>query len=169
MVAPKQNVGWDLAVDSAIQWTDNGYVDTPKWAMRHGLVRVNVMGIPSTVLRKKKEELGWSVTMQTVLPPKFGPQTIEIVPGFDGKLCFGSLYEVCQFDPLPSLKQASVQAALLCKEGYPGNETRVFRLSAAGKQDATLVVMDSGGSGGSSTTLTLSPIADRHACDKLPG
>ena len=50
----------------------------------------------------------------------------------------------------------------------PGNETRVFKLTAEEKQDATLVVMDSGGSGGSLTTLTLSPIADKHACGKKP-
>jgi hypothetical protein len=134
-----------------------------------GAVRVNVMGTPSTVLHKKKEELGWSITMQTDGPPKFGPQTIEIMPGFDGgNQCFGSLYDRCDFDPLPSLKQASIQTELLCKDGVPGNETRVFRLTAEEKQDATLVVMDSGGSGGSSTTLTLSPIADKHACDKKP-
>jgi hypothetical protein len=108
--------------------------------------------------------------MQTDGPPKFGPQTIEIMPGFDGgNQCFGSLYDGCDFDPLPSLKRASIQTNLLCKDGVPGNETRVFMLSASGKHDATLVVMDSGGSGGSSTTLTLSPIADKHACDKKSG
>jgi hypothetical protein len=157
-------IGWDWQSDSPIQWQD-GYTQNPgaTRSYRNGMVRINVMGQFSSVLRKRTDELGWTVTLYTDGPAKFGPQAISVQPGLpSGGQCFGTLYEGCTFDPLPSLKQAGVGTKMLCafdESGRPttsnGNFTRTYVLSAPGKAPALFQWMESEGSGGASTTVTL--------------
>ncbi|MGP8439959.1 hypothetical protein ACT2FY_32330 [Paraburkholderia fungorum] len=160
----QQRIGWDWQADSPIQW-QNGYTQNPgaTRSYRNGVLRINVMGNVSTVLRQHTDELGWTVTLYTDAPAKFGPDSIAVQPGLpDGGQCFGTLYGGCTFNPLPSLKQAGITAKPLCAfdwQGRPtksnGNFTRTYAVSAAGKAPALLQWMESEGSGGASTTLTL--------------
>lgn len=162
--AGQQQIGWDWDADSPIQWQD-GFTQNPGAVrtFRDGILRVNVMGEVSTVLRKHIDELGWTVTLYTDASPKFGPDAISLAPGVAGAgTCFGTLYKGCDFDPLPSLKQANVQAKLVCQFDESGrtnpnseNFTRTYRVNASGKAPSLLQWQRSSGSGGSSSAITL--------------
>jgi hypothetical protein len=165
MPAPgQQRIGWDWQADSPIQW-QNGYTLNPgaSRSYRDGALRINVMGVVSTVLRQHTDELGWTVELYTDGPAKFGPEAISVEPGAsDGNQCFGTLYDGCTFDPMPSLKQAGISAKLLCafdESGRPtksnSNFTRTYAISAAGKAPGLLQWSESEGAGGASTTVTL--------------
>jgi hypothetical protein len=121
------------------------------------------MGDVSTVLRQHTDELGWTVTLYTDAPAKFGPDSISVEPGLpDGGECFGTLYGGCTFNPLPSLKQAGITAKLLCAFDWQGrptklmaNATRTYAVSAAGKAPVLLQWMEHEGSGGAGMSITL--------------
>ncbi|HEM7873900.1 TPA: hypothetical protein U2L31_000213 [Burkholderia contaminans] len=157
-------IGWDWKADSPIQWQD-GYTQNPGAvrSYRNGVLRVNVMGEVSTVLRQRTDELGWTITLYTDAPPKFGPDSISIAPGLtDSGACFGTLYDGCDFNPLPSLKQVGIHAKLICQFDESGrtnpnndNFTRTYSVHAAGKAPSLLQWQKSSGSGGSSTSITL--------------
>lgn len=160
----QQQIDWDWKADSPIQW-QSGYTQNPGAvrSYRNGVLRINVMGRISTVLRQRTDELGWTITLYTDAPPKFGPDSISISPGLpDSGECFGTLYDGCNFDPLPSLEQAGIHAKLICQFDESGrsdpnndNFTRTYRVSAAGKAPLLLQWQKSSGSGGSSTWVTL--------------
>ncbi|USX08239.1 hypothetical protein [Paraburkholderia fungorum] len=160
----QQQIGWDWQADSPIQW-QNGYTLNPgaTRSYRNGVLRINVMGDVSTVLRQRTDELGWTVTLYTDAPPKFGPDSISFEPGLTGRdACFGTLYDGCDFNPLPSLQHAKINARLLCQfdeSGRPNpsnaNFTRTYRVSAEGKAPTLMQWQRSSGSGGSTSTVTL--------------
>ena len=157
MPKPNIDIGWDWAVDSPIVWVDEGFQQEGNRAIRRGVVRVNVMGQSSTILRKKKDELGWSVELSTFSSPKFGPDEISIEAGLGaGGQCFGTLYDGCDFDPVQSLKNAGIDAKELCKDSdFDSNFNRIYSIVAPGKALSLLRWMRSSGSGGSSSQITL--------------
>jgi hypothetical protein len=178
MPTTKTQIGWDWQSDSPVAW-QNGYTQNPgaSRSYRDGYIRINVMGEVATVLRQRRNELGWTVEMYTDGPPKFGPEAISFFPGNNaGGQCFGTLYEGCIFNPMPSLTRAGIVAQLLCQfdeSGRPttsnGNSTRTYKLSARGKVPVLFQWSESEGSGGGSTTATLVlKQTPSQACKPLP-
>lgn len=154
------SIPWDHRSESAIKWLDAGYVRQKdrllgEHAVRRGLIRANVMGQQATVLKKGKEELPWTVIYWTSGPEKFGAEKILLEPGGPSEPCFGSLYEGCSFDVLPSLAAAGISATRLCRQRQQGAELSGFTLSHPNRGSIQLRVMDDGGSGGQSTSLEL--------------
>ena len=151
-------IGWAwLSNSSDITWLDNGYVELPDETIRRGVMRINVLGVRSTVLRQATEELGWTVTMSTKSLAKFGPREISLWPGADDPApCFGNLFEGCDFDPLPSLKRKGINATLVCKSGMSaGNFTAIYSLTAKGKSQVLFSISRGEGSGGASTNISI--------------
>ena len=157
MPEPNQSIGWDWAVDSSIIWIDEGYINSNDNSIRRGIVRVNVVGKKSTVLRRKKEELGWTVTLFSSTLPKFGPDKILIEPGLkDDFACFGSLFDGCEFDPLPSLKNAGINIEFICKDtDSEANFEKIYKLNAPKKLPIFIKWTRSEGSGGVTTDVTM--------------
>lgn len=155
------HIGWDHQADSPIIWKTRGF-DTTNWAdgtehsIRNGIVRVNVLGRPSTVLRERVAELGWTVEYITSQNPKFGPEEIEISPGVPGESCFGTNYSGCDFDaPTKSLLAAGVQIREICRSAEITGERRAFFLSHPQRQPTIMMWMRDGGSGGVSASVKL--------------
>lgn len=155
-------VGWDHRANSPIVWKTSGYEtrtrsDGTSISTREGIVRVHVQGKKSTILRKRINELGWTVMYFSELPPKFGPEEIEIEPGlsYEGG-CFGTNYDGCDFEePLNSLSSAGITATKICSAREVGEAASAFLLTHAARRPTVLVWVTSGGSGGSSAWLTL--------------
>jgi hypothetical protein len=154
-----QYIGWDYRVNSPILWQTSGFNEFPMGgAERVGLVRVNIQGSTATVLRQRVEELGWSVIYSTNKPAKFGPREIDIRPGTptgDGQ-CFGTNFDGCDFkEPTASLLSAGIQVKKLCAKQWGAEGISVFLLAHSDRKPTILVWQTSGGSGGSSSWLTL--------------
>ena len=166
MLDRQQNsIPWDHRAESAIRWIDNGYVterrsNRPDIAVRRGLIRTNVLGIPATVLRQRRQELWWTVRYVTVGPAKFGVEEMWIAPGTPWEVCFGSLYEGCEFEVLPSLKAAGIISEELCRYSKGTEMLRGYILRHPQRNQTQLQVMISGGSGGFSTDLMLRASGD---------
>jgi hypothetical protein len=117
-----RSVGWDFRAESPILWKTAGYqAGQRKGASlytRNGIVRVNIQGKKSTVLRQRIAELGWGVTYSSTLNnPNFGPEEITIEPGLPREHCFGSIYTGCDFEePLSSLAHAGIVATKICSK-----------------------------------------------------
>ncbi|MDO8754134.1 MAG: hypothetical protein Q7J80_09610 [Anaerolineales bacterium] len=112
-------VGWDFRSEAQIVWLSDGYETrkdekTQNTSVRHGLMRINVNGKKSTVLKKKKNELAWRVEYESNNPPKLGIETITLGPGTPTETCFGELYSGCAFDPIPSIKASGIKVKVLC-------------------------------------------------------
>jgi hypothetical protein len=79
-----ESVNWDYRIDSPIIWLTEGYTETGNYekftekAFRKGLMRINVDGIKSTILRKNKEELAWRIQYSTDNEAKFGVESITL-------------------------------------------------------------------------------------------
>jgi len=150
-------INWSYESNSDdIEWLDDTYKSNPAGThnYRTGLMRINVEGVKSTILRKKKIELAWSVVYNGNSPnPNSGVQTIELKPGTsDGEgICFGSTFENCTFSPLESLARANIKAKVICKD----LETTGLLLSAKGKKTIKAKWVTSGGAGGESSWLEL--------------
>lgn len=152
-------VGWNWAVDSPIKWRDAGYQESGTVANRNGIVRVNVMGKISTVVRQRSVELGWTVTFSS-RRPQSGVEEIAIEPGApDGNdQCFGASYDGCSFNPMPSLANAGITATPVCNKDFNAdNFEHTYRLSSPGKATTYLRWMQSAGSGGESTIVSMYP------------
>lgn len=154
---PDAGIGiyWDWrSNDGKILWLDNGFVEQRGVTTRKGLMRINVLGVHSTVLREVKEELGWYVEMSTRDPAKFGPTKIMLEAGLGpGKQCFGSTNDGCDFETLPSLKKAGLDAQLLCAEDKLQENIKGYRINAPGKKETLLLEQNGWGSGGRSTSI----------------
>lgn len=152
--------GWDHLLDAPILWVTNGYSLEAGKASRVGIARVRVATRTSTILRQRREELAWTVSMETDANPKFGPQKIEIVAGAANEQCFGSLTDNCAFDESETLDSPKLGAQRICRVTPSGFPLTVYRVSAPDKQPAYVRVWTSGGSGGvaSSISITLSPM-----------
>jgi hypothetical protein len=153
-------IDWDFRSESDIVWIDNGYVmerlaNDNEIAIRRGLVRINVKGKTSTVLRQRKQELSWTVQFETTEPPKFGVAEVWLYPGTPKETCFGSLYEGCSFEVIPSLKIAGISWKEICKYNRGQEQLRGYILRHPQRADTQALVMNSGGSGGDSTSVML--------------
>ncbi|QFH71443.1 hypothetical protein FR762_17740 [Enterobacter sp. E76] len=60
-----KKLSWDWRSNSEIVWEDGVTVTDSGMSLRTGFARINVMGVKSTVLEKRKNELGWEVTLGT--------------------------------------------------------------------------------------------------------
>ena len=119
-------------------------------------MRINVLGVHSTILRETKEELGWYVEMSTQAPAKFGPTEILLTAGLGwGQQCFGAAYDGCDFETLPSLKKAGLDVQLVCEAHKLGENIKGYKINAPGKKETLLVEQTGWGSGGKSTSIYL--------------
>ena len=151
-----KHIDWAyLNKSDAIQWLDDTYKSNPDGTLnfRTGLMRINVDGTKSTILKKTVKELAWSVVYQGPGNPNFGVQEIDLKPGIDDgdANCFGSTTENCTFNPINSMAQAGIRVDVLCKS----TEVTGLELSAAGKKTIKARMITSGGSGGSSSWIEL--------------
>lgn len=167
MLEKDENLGWDWRANSDIDWQDGiTQVNSTGYSHRDGVARINVMGIRSSVLKNRKDEFGWRVSLRTMQPIKFGPESIELSP-LD---CFGTLYDGCSFDPAESLKTAGIETKKVCSVHLNGsNFSDTYLIRYSGKEDMLLTWTNSGGSGGESSGVTLrknSKDAKAEACEK---
>lgn len=165
-------IGWDYRDQSEIHWTTVGYNErNPNTNYteyyRDGMTRIRVQGKAATVLKEHTNELGWTISYINTLNPKFGPEKIVITPGTPNETCFGSLYNGCEFAPYKSMLAAGITVEKTC-DTEPMQAHHVgYRLSYPGKRTIFMLWMTSGGSGGSSSDLTLMPLA--QSSDNLCG
>jgi hypothetical protein len=128
-----ESVNWDYRIDSPVIWLTEGYTETGNYekftekAFRKGLMRINVDGIKSTILRKNKEELAWRIHYSTDNEARFGVESIALsIDGGvndDRESCFGNLYGNCVFNPEKSMLNYGIHFKKLCEhEGYTGYE-----------------------------------------------
>lgn len=167
MLEKGENLGWDWRANSDIDWQDGiTQVNSTGYSHRDGVARINVMGVRSSVLKNRKDELGWKVSLRTMNPVKFGPVSIELSP-LD---CFGTLYDGCSFDPATSLKTANIETKKICSIHLNGsNFSDTYLIRYSGKEDMLLTWTNSGGSGGESSGVILrqnSKDAEAEACKK---
>jgi len=155
-------IGWEYRSNSDIQWiTTSGYAERERDKgeteyYRDGVVRVNINGKVSTVLRERITELGWRVSFLSVSPPKFGVESIEIEPGSRDAPCFGTNYEGCWFEsPIKSFSSASISAKLLCNVERGQEGVKAYELRHHDKRPVVMYWHESGGSGGSTAWLVL--------------
>jgi hypothetical protein len=150
-------LGWDHMLNAPIQWVTNGTETTQTgWNLRTGFARVRVAGRITTVLRKIKEELPWSVTLEGQFAR--APDDVEIRAGGDGdNACFGSLNGNCTFTPEEAFKTLAFTSTLICKQDSAGSDfTSYYRLVAPDRTTMIAAYTFSAGSGGESTWLTIS-------------
>src|SRR5271170_122267 len=76
--AGSTSVGWEFRADSPIVWKTDGYksiqLRNGTSYVRNGIVRVNVQGKRTTVLKQRVAELGWAVSYSTTSNPGLGPE-----------------------------------------------------------------------------------------------
>ena len=160
-------VFWDWRSNAKeIIWLDNGYKENKGVSSRRGLMRINVLGIHSTVLRQTKEELGWTIEMITKGGAKFGPTKVALEPGLgNAEQCFGTLYDGCSFTSLQSLTKAGFDVKKICEVKELGGTIKGYLLSFSGKTSTVLQERYGEGSGGSQTSISLLLSSDVHnAC-----
>lgn len=154
-------VGWDHRTKSPIRWITAGYethkIDNGESLYyRDGIVRTNIGGISSKILRQDKVELGWTVSYINKSNPKFGVENIDLRPGTPKDVCFGTTQYGCYFDaPLKSLAAASVSVKLICTKSLGSEIVSAYELSHPNKRSTVLRWTTSGGSGGKSSDLSL--------------
>jgi hypothetical protein len=182
-VLPKNGIegfDWDYFSSGPIEWITDGYSNSGgETTQRVGLVRIRVGGVPSTVLRKREQELAWSLSFVTDSEPKFGPEYIRIEPGFDDAqlvgldstdgqpgICFGALFNGCDFKIAEALASHRIKYKKLC-EGDVNLSPDVYEIKVEKKSPALLAYFSSGGSGGASAAIELHSLKDREVlCQK---
>jgi hypothetical protein len=158
---PQKNtyISWDwLSEDQRLVWMDDGYISVDNVLVRRALLRINVMGDVSTFLIKSKNELTWLLKYSTKNNPKFGPALIELQPGLENdNQCFGSLYEGCSFEILPSLANAGISAQEVCSptDSLAGDRSKIYLLNAGEKKPTYMRYDHSCGSGGCSSYISI--------------
>ena len=164
------SVSWDHRAASNIQWLTEGWQSYPKVnsIFRDGLMRIHVKGKTSTVLKKQKQELAWTVSYSSDENPAFGVKKISIspgvpgLPGKGGEICFGSLYEGCAFAPQPSLNESGIRFKKLCERGVDGSSHVIgpggvtgFELSHPNRSVSFMRWHQNSGSGGTTNHIEL--------------
>lgn len=154
-------IPWDHRSESYINWIDNGYISESRpagdTAIRRGLVSVNILGKKSTVLRKKRQEILWTIQFESQGNPKFGAENLIIQPGTPKEPCFGSLYEGCDFEATPSLTAAGIKWKEICEYNNASEQTYIkgYELHHPDRAITHAQLRTDGGSGGSSTSFIL--------------
>jgi len=180
-----ENLGWSyMGEDAIIAWQTEGVARRESTVgfrqdgtetkedttVREGFVRARVAGIPSTILLQNREELVWTVTLETALPEKFGPKSITIRPGMPDSdhQCFGTLTDGCTFTPAQALASTKLKSHIVCRSSHftENNNMQAFAVSAPEKKTSLLVYYASGGSGGDSSWLEIRPLDDESTVCK---
>ncbi len=141
--------------DSPIRWMTNGISEFKgaNGGYREGIIDVvTVDGKHTTILRQVVETLPWEVEMANSSLPKFPPDTVSIRPHVD---CFGTGTEGCEFEVEGTLRKGGVKFRKLCQSPPASGVVTIYEVSAPARQPAWLVHSTSGGSGGSSSSVTL--------------
>ena len=181
------DVKWDYMVDNPIiDWQTVGIepyrVETQGYGnYRLGLVRVQVAGVMSQVLRQKWEEMPWGVALRAP-EPRYGaeqgmpPQWIEVRAGniYTGDTeCYGNDVKGCTFSVAQALDSPQLQSHPVCgtkpeSGGGFGLIIQAYSVSAAGKKPSLLVYRFSGGNHYSSQWLEIRPLGDQpKICDEV--
>jgi hypothetical protein len=161
-----ESVNWDYRIDSPAIWLTEGYTETGNYekftekAFRKGLMRINVDGVQSTILRKTKEELAWRVRYTTTNDAKFGVESIELsIDGGvndDRESCFGNLYSNCVFNPEKSMLKAGIQFKKVCENPLIGGSNYIgYELTHPDKTKTLIRTMYGSGSGGAESSLEI--------------
>jgi hypothetical protein len=155
MPASGGGIEWEFNATAPVFWKTDGFETSASesgWR-RVGLLRVDVLGTVSTVLRQVKHELAWEVVYATEAQSKFGVETITLQP-LD---CFGTTNTGCTFDPRPSMKKAGIAVVERCFSGDENNGIAVFDMTYPGRRPMQLRWINSAGSGGAATWLEMRP------------
>ena len=162
--AGSQLLGWDHMLRAPIRWATDGFTTTETGAIiRDGWARVRVNGRVSTVLKQVKEELPWTVELDSTANENLGPQEISIkAGGNDQNQCFGSLYDNCTFTAVEAFQSSALKAQFLCQTGPLNDYKRYYLLTAPGRAAVVAAYEYGGGSGGVTTDLTLT-LASNHS------
>lgn len=164
-----QYVGWDFRSEAQVAWLNEGYEakkddKAQTTSVRHGLLRINVKGKKSTVLKKRKVELAWRVEYASSNPPKLGIETITLGPGTTTEACFGELYSGCAFDPIPSIKASGIKVKILCWDKRQSPPVNIgLELSHPKRKKVFARYKWWGGSGGEQAFITLLVHGDKKA------
>ncbi|MDE2420930.1 MAG: hypothetical protein KGO49_07110 [Gammaproteobacteria bacterium] len=160
----QRNIDWGyLANSENISWIDNPYIErngddgAQQGTSRTGWLRVNVLGVNSTILKKNLFELGWTVEYENDSDGRYDVDTITLEPGTDDgeNNCFGRTTTGCSFDPRPSLLKAGIHFSLVCDKKDGNSEDKILLLSAKGKKNTYADWNQGFGSGGKTALLTL--------------
>jgi hypothetical protein len=160
---------WDYMTNNPlISWKSEGIENHGGEAtFRTGIVRVAVSGTFSQVLKRKWQDLAWTITLETLEPAKFGPKYITIQPN-DGR-CFGADYRGCNFSDTQVLSSPKLESHLLCVPRDSTDVIKVYSVSTSGGKPSLLVYDQSGGSGGITTSLEIRPLTDQPNVCKTQG
>lgn len=160
-------MGWDYLSDSPnITWKTDG-VAYGHTAIRFGVARLRVGGVSSQILRQSWQELPWTITLLSSGNPSHGPREIDIGPGGEGdNSCFGVGAKGCVFSASQALRSTLLKSSLLCRPSSGADTVGVYSVSTGDKKPSLVVFLTSGGSGGSSSSLSIRPLSDRrHVCN----
>ena len=153
MELEKERWWWNWKSNANIIWQDGISYDSDS-PTRAGVVRVNVLGSISKVLKEKEVELGWSIVLKsTDMSAKFGPDTLELSPAD----CAGVEYDGCVFDPLPSLDRAHIRHRLACHIEGVGQSKEVYVLESPAKDSMLMTLEHNFGSWGEGAFLSFAP------------
>lgn len=143
---------------SDIAWITDSIDSYPDGdSFRQGLMRINVLGVKSTILKKVPREVAWSVVYRGTKNPNFGVQSVVLEPGVEDGIgnCFGAAASGCTFNPLMSLAYSKITVNVLCVSHRIDGYAVGASLSAEGKKTVEALWATTGGSGGASTSMTL--------------
>lgn len=157
-----ESIKWDFRENSAIAWSTEGYKEenmgaTETLSYRDGLMRIQVLGKKSHVLKKNKYELAWTVRYSSHANPKFGIETISLSPGIinSNEYCFGTLYDGCSFELYPSLKKIGISATQICENSKSKPQVVGYELTYSGKATTFARMENDFGSGGQTSSVML--------------
>jgi hypothetical protein len=161
-----ESVGWDYRIDAPVIWLTDGYTAEDsrykEEAFRKGLIRINVEGVKSTILRKTKEELAWRIRYSTSNTPKLGVESIELsidggIGDKDADVCFGHLYNNCAFSPEKSMSAVGIHSTKICENNHSLTAGKIigFELTHPDKRKTFARLFYSSGSGGDSASFEL--------------
>jgi hypothetical protein len=155
-----------LANNKDIVWLNETYVEADEGYARVGLLRINIMGINSTILKIKNMELAWSIKYVNNGNPKFGVNWVEIFPGLESGdgICFGSTTDNCSFDPTPSLENSNIKVEKIVFEcANQLWQPEVYLINYNGSV-AKLILETNGGSGGISSSIKIMNRSTEYKC-----
>lgn len=163
------NIGWDYLSESKnkIQWKTIGIeekntIDGSLY-YRYGTIDIRVNGKASTKLQTRVSPILWSIVYSSSSSPKFGVETITILPEIYPNTCFGTLYNGCDFEIEQTLKLRQVATSMLCENKMPGFSQKVYKISKANRSLIIWLNM-SYGSGGATSEVVIPPQSRANAC-----
>jgi len=156
----EDHIPWSFRNKHVI-WIDDSYDLSGINPSRTGILRINVNGIKSKILKNSMRELVWSVEYIGIQNTNLGVSRIIIKPGlsynnyYGDTHCFGAGAENCTFNPLKSLINANIDVDVLCTGGPTSGKIVGLELTAKDKAKTMATWINSYGSGGSTSWLTL--------------